>query len=531
MNRSRAQPQWSRTRSAGWRRLTPSLMLLLLTSNAILSGLVPGPASAEEWAFLGARYQGMGGAGVAVVDDEHASYWNPGALAFTPSYGASIPIGVQAAAEGSVLADVDRVARLIDELDAGAFDQLLADIEGGGSLDAAQLRTAIDLAAVRLPGLDSPGKGLVGNANASLLLRYERVALSGIGLGYLAADPVFDAVNVSVSSLEGAAAVDAIVDPATAMDRYAAGSAPDLVARLETLFASVSATSPSLQAEELVFQAEQAGVDVRDGAIAQNLLNVANATVGSTGNSFADNRSGAFVRGLAVEEVGIAYGHPLWKRRIGIGAQLKYLHGTTFNKFVRFDEVDGGADLIDEIGDSSRRKSSHTASLDLGLLVKPWSWLRFGLTARNVTEPAFDLARDPTNPSGRGELTLDPQVRAGVALWILPQWVVAFDADLTKNESRLLEGFESRIVSLGTELRIPIWKLGLALRGGAYLNAAGEDPGAIALTAGLGIRLFDLHLDLAAGASPQTERVEAADDSRLPARMNLSATLSFRRAF
>lgn len=501
-----------------------------LVLGLTLGGL-PETGRSQEWGFLGARYQGMGGAGVAVVDDEHASYWNPGALAFTSSYGIALPVGVQIAAEGSVIADVDRVAGFLDDLQSGAFDQLLDDLDNGNPLDADQLGTAVDLAAVQLPALAEPGQGLVGQAQAALLLRYERVALSGVGTGHFGADPVFDRVNLSFSNLAGGAAVDALIDPATAMDRYAPGEAPGLVAQLDTLFSDALATNPGLQAEELVFQAEQQGIDVRDGGIAQNILDIAQATVGGTGNSFADNQSGAFVRGLAVQEVGVAYGHPVWKERIGIGAQVKYLYGTTFNKFVRFDDIDSGSDLIDEVGDANRRETSHTASLDLGLLVKPWDWLRFGLTARNVTRPEFDLARDPTNPGGKSKLALDPQVRAGVALWILPQWVVAIDADLTKNESDLLDGFESQIVSLGTELRIPIWKLGLALRGGAYVNTASEESDTVALTGGIGLRFFDFNFDLAAGASPTTERVEAANDQEIPSRVNLSAMLSFRREF
>ena len=165
------------------------------------------------------------------------------------------------------------------------------------------------------------------------------------------------------------------------------------------------------------------------------------------------------------------------------------------------------------------------------MLLKPWEWLRLGVTARNVTKPSFDLARDPARPGGRDDLTLEPQVRAGVALWVLPRWVVAFDADLTENESELLDGFESRIVSLGSEWKIPLGKVGLALRGGAYLNAASDDLDAVTLTAGLGLRLWDFNLDLAVGASPKTEQVDAAGDEDIPGRANASLTFAFRRSF
>ncbi len=491
----------------------------------------PGAASAQEWAFVGARYQGMGGTGVAMVDDEHASYWNPGALAFTKSYGVALPVGAQVAATGSVIADIDRVANFLDGLAAGEFDQLLADVQAGNTLTSNQLATAIGIAAVRLPGLAESGEGLVGNVNASLLLRYGRFAVSGVGLGHFAADPVFDRENLSFSSLNGANAVDALVDPTTAMDRFAPGSEPALVARLEALFVQASSTTPNLQAEELVFQAQQAGANVDDPGVADSILALANATIGSTAGTFEANNSGAFVRGLAVEEIGFGYGHPFLGDRIGIGGNVKYMVGTTFNKFVRFDDVGSGSDLISDISDARRRETTHTASLDLGILVKPWEWLRFGLTARNVTSPEFDLARDPANPAGKNKIVLDPQVRIGAALWILPNWAIAIDADLTKNESDLLDGFESQFVSLGTEFKIPIWKIGLALRGGAYLNTAAEEPDEVALTGGLGIHFFDFNFDLAVGGSPKTERIEAANDRKIPSRLNVSAMLSFRHDF
>lgn len=488
-------------------------------------------AGAQAWSFVGARYQGMGGAGVAVVDDEHASYWNPGALAFTESYGVAVPAGVYAGAEGSTLSDIDRVSNVLDDLAGGEFDQLIDDLVAGNDLDPAQLGTALRLGADALPGLDDDGEGVLAGIDASLLLRYRRFAVTGIGESHFAADPVFDGTNVSLSDLTGDAAVDALVNPGTAASQYGPGDEPPVVAEIEAIFLAAGGGAPNLQAEEFVFAAELAGADVRDAGVARNLVAIANATVGTADATFADNRSGTFVRGLAVEQIGFGYGHPLLANRIGIGGNLKYMLGTTFNKYLRYDDIDGVGDLTDALTDSDRREITHTASLDLGVLVKPWDWLRLGITARNVTKPSFDLARDRSGPGGRDELTLDPQVRAGVALWVLPRWVVAFDADLTEDESELVDGFASRLVSLGTEWKIPLGKVGLALRGGAYLNTAADDLDAVTLTAGLGLRVFDFNLDLAIGASPKTEKVEAADDQRIPAQSNASLTFAFRRSF
>lgn len=86
----------------------------------ILISLVPvRVAIATEWQFVGARYQGMGGAGVAVVDDSLALYWNPGALGFAIGRDIQVPFGASVSAEGNVMSE-------IDSLDALARD--LADI-------------------------------------------------------------------------------------------------------------------------------------------------------------------------------------------------------------------------------------------------------------------------------------------------------------------------------------------------------------------------------------------------------------------
>ena len=72
---------------------------------------------------------------------------------------------------------------------------------------------------------------------------------------------------------------------------------------------------------------------------------------------------------------------------------------------------------------------------------------------------------------------------------------------------------------------------GLALRAGAYVNAASNTPEAIALTGGLGLELFGFNLDLAVGASPKTEEVEAVNDQTIPSRLNASVMISYRQEF
>jgi hypothetical protein len=84
---------------------------------------------------------------------------------------------------------------------------------------------------------------------------------------------------------------------------------------------------------------------------------------------------------------------------------------------------------------------------------------------------------------------------------------------------------------LGTDYKIPLGKLAIALRTGAYLKTATEDLASIAPTDGLGLRAYDFDLDLAHDASPKTENVEAADDQYNTTRLNASLMNSSRREF
>lgn len=62
----------------------PLLMSFVVFGCCLAIGLLlPHDASAVEFAFVGARAVGMGGAGVAVTTDAFATYWNPAGLAMS----------------------------------------------------------------------------------------------------------------------------------------------------------------------------------------------------------------------------------------------------------------------------------------------------------------------------------------------------------------------------------------------------------------------------------------------------------------
>ncbi|MCP5045487.1 MAG: conjugal transfer protein TraF [bacterium] len=412
-------------------------------------------ASAGEWNFVGARYQGMGGAGVATTNDSFASYWNPAALATAESFDGVLHADALASLEGDALATIDNIEGMVDDL-----EQVIEDLEdtgvAPGPADEAKLRALID----ELEKLGEDGIGLVGSTAIGLSLRWQRYAVFSRLDGQFAIDPVYD-------------------------DQ-----------RIET--------------------------DNR-GA-----------------NSIVNNQSGATIRGLGVVETGVGYGHSFtvpFADKVGleslgtvsVGGNLKYMRGITYSKYVGYRTIED-AEL--DFEDSDLREESDNFGLDLGFLYQPIKIVQVGLVARNVNSPKFDTGDDPADPDRRKNFQLDAQVRAGVAVFPFASdmLVIASDLDLTKNESELLDGFDSRIWSLGAEFKLPIPVVSLALRGGGYMNAASGADHSFVLTGGLGLKVWLIHFDIAGGASPNTVEVKDGGDD-FPSRVNFSAQLGIRGNF
>ena len=78
----------------------------------LLSLLAP-PAMAVEFAIVGPRAAGMGGAGVAVTTDSLATYWNPAGLAMTQT----VDVRAQASAQGIDRLGVRKTLNDIEDLD------------------------------------------------------------------------------------------------------------------------------------------------------------------------------------------------------------------------------------------------------------------------------------------------------------------------------------------------------------------------------------------------------------------------------
>jgi hypothetical protein len=512
-------------RSAGarstLRRIVLGAPLALGLATAAL--LAAGSASAELFNLVGARYQAMGGAGVAVAEDSLAIYWNPGAMPFQDSWGMNLGLGGNASVEGNI---IELLNQTIDDWDS--LGGTLDDVQAGNSLTPAQVQSLIDFGVNGLAALDTHGKGVAVSADAELMGRFRGWGLSAISLANAGVQPIVDDVNLGLSV--GPNAVQNVVG--VGMDRSGQFSNdPDSQSLADEIAGGAYWNQD--QAEELVWLSEQAGVNTSNPGTRGILTGIADSTGQGTSDSGVNidaNNSGVLTRGIITNEFALTYGHAFFDKKLGFGGNVKYIYGVTFNSFLRYDDVDSVGDALDQLFDSKNTRRSSNFGLDLGLKYKATDWLDLGLVARNVNAPSFTAARDPDSPLANQNFILEPQVRAGLAVYPLNRWVLALDIDVLENNSSSIIGLEYRMISFGTEYRIPIGSfVDLALRTGLWTNLAENPNDSLAWTGGIGLRLGGFHLDVAVGSALDSTDIETdVNETRsVPNRLNAALQLGW----
>jgi hypothetical protein len=149
--------------------------------------LIPVLAQAAQFAVLGPRALGMGGASVAAVNDSTAVYWNPAALANTRKVDIRIPASAGARDYMGLNKNWDRINTIYDEINAGntsnvnELQKLLLDMDRPGSV------TNIDVS---------------GGLLASFPVYSSTMAISALGIGYAEIVPTVDTVNLGTATIQ-----------------------------------------------------------------------------------------------------------------------------------------------------------------------------------------------------------------------------------------------------------------------------------------------------------------------------------------
>jgi len=469
--------------------------------------LLPG-LGAEEWTIIGPRAMGMGGAGVAVTRGGLSTYWNPAGLApphaprLDTFWDAEIPASLQAAATNNFLKEVGDVVDLLNSL----------DFIDGGALTETDLQNVIRLVAKEIPELGEDDRGVTATGSVGLAAKIGYFGMSAMGLVYTGGIAKVDSENIALGT-EGLTAVMGAGNDRTGQ------LTPEGQDFADQLAGDGLATQN--QAEEIVYQAEQAGLDIEDPQIQQNIEAVLIATQenegGSPERSITNNQSGADMKSLVLQEYTVSFAYPFFEF-FSLGVSGKALYGrTSFQPYdvAGLSNIDDPQDLFDDIFDSE--EETLTFGIDVGALVEPFDWLAVGVVGRNLNRPSFDYA-------GPGDYVLDPQVRAGVGVHPLPGLTLAADIDLYVNHSEALPGYDSQ--QLGGGIEYALLEV-LPLRVGISKNLAEADE-ALLLHAGLGLRIWRFYLDVAAHAATDLTKVtweDGGDSVEVPERFGFSLLL------
>jgi len=481
-----------------------SVVLLMVSSSAL---------RADEWVILGPRAMGMGGAGVAVTRGAHSTYWNPAALSpprrpvVDTFWDVEVPLTVSGTATNDLLRNLDEVSDLIDDLNFNDLEDALDDPLR--QLTDRQLQDTLKLLADGLPALGEQGTGLISYGALGVLGRVGRFGISGLALAYAGG---LSRVNPNGLAL-GDEGLGGILGAGN--DRSGALSGPG-----QGLADSLTADGLAAQnqAEEFIFQAEQAGLNTADPIVQGSLRHILSETQanqgGSIDNFFTRNGSGVDLRGMILQEYALAYGHPFFDL-FSVGLSAKLLHGSTYFQPFTLNGLDDFGDLADDAFSSRNRKDSFNFGIDVGLLVQPLSWLALGLTGRNLNRPSFEFR-------GPGDYVVEPQLRAGVGLTPLPGLTLAADADCFVNHSEVLLGYDSQVIGGGAEYAL--FDI-LFVRAGLSKNVRESDEDFV-IHAGLGFALGFFQFDLAAGVTPDTTDI-ADSGTEVPERAGVSLQIGF----
>ena len=188
--------------------------------------------------------------------------------------------------------------------------------------------------------------------------------------------------------------------------------------------------------------------------------------------------------GLEARQVAFSYAYAFSDKTFSFGVTGKILQGATSRGSTT---LTGGTDV--SITDNFGKPTLSTAfGIDVGAIYRPSSWLRFGVVAKDINQPTFDTP-------GGGELKLGPQIRGGVAVNPYASLTLTADVDATSNKT-FVPGVKSQVLSVGAEQTI--FSEFLSFRLGAFKNM--KDAGTpFTPTAGLGLRIFALRVDVGGG--------------------------------
>ncbi len=395
------------------------------------------------------RAMAMGGAYVALTDDEASIYYNPAGMAAAGDYFACVP-NFSIATDDRITEDFNTYIELKDAI-------WHADV---GEDDLDSLLDAIDETAGFLAGLAEDPPGVTGYLNYGIGIMLGPLAVSWIGGG----------------------TGQVVLEPDTNTGRLI----PDFY----------------LQSYETVALFYLAGyLDSEQLATLWPTYPDPDGFIGNTegdGIGLSENQTGALLTNDARQEFIVSYADFLWRsgRRdrffVSAGLNIKYIVTQAYrNRFTVNDDgmsATGPAWIIEHVL-GTRPILGHAVSADLGLLGQFTPYFRLGVLVRDVIPAPISWDEPVPGISTR----LEPHWRLGVASQVVTDILtLAVDVDLQKTEGPFSA---QQDLAVGARVRFNdvLW----AAAGLRYNLADETQPPLWSL--GLGMHLLGIRFDLAVG--------------------------------
>ncbi len=478
----------------------------------------------SEENFFATKPFSMGNAYTAVSGDIFSLYYNPAGIASSQNIFFNLDIGGGYNFSGGILYNINEIISISEK-----FSKLSQIQTYGGSIDITQL-TALFYAIKNLNDISLPGKGIIAKLNGGVGIKIRNYGFSVRNYTVLGLKPTLDTGfylgNMTLNTINFVKSINFPTEiGGVYISNISTGPVtdPDLV-EIQSKLKDVVDTF--LDTKLLKDFGISIPSDISSDQIANALINVAlengisaqeikDAVKKLTDKDFqdkikkfiedylsdlkkqffSDNKSGLLVQGLNITELSLTYARELFFPNLYIGTNLKYLLGSTiYYNYLIFKETkkldfSNMAELKDRI-----TKKSNAVSVDLGAIyqlpikIKPIK-TKLGIVVNNLVEPEFELA------DSENKLNLPRKLKTGFSAEMFKLLTFSADFDITKTKT-LIPGYYNQNLCFGLEVNPTTF---FVLRAGFIKNIAMIRDETI--TAGLGLKLFGLNIDLATAAS------------------------------